>query len=846
MAPVRRSTERGKVWKAKNMMEHTDPFSDEPAYHDYDGISHGAPSMAPQTLSDTDEEEFSYKRERPNLIWITHWEHLDVRAAIVSQIAFFRSRPYFNNASSDYILFFIAIQSTIEAARNSPSPLAEDLTAVENLATLIAHFKSFSKQCRKLLSNDLSRIQAHEYRECGTFKDFQITFESHSIFLSRAKSLALTTGLLQEWQATEDCLRDIRSAWLLDQRPEVQIMETTRTQDPPIEAQTAVEDGPLSPALLGMDCDFTEGIYDQWLRGCMAYFGVWTADPEQTVPAENFLLHFAHYRSAMGLFLRHGPIPEVKVIKLRNAVERYVRQYQPYTMAMLEDEFASLKADIESQTINLAEAKFYSLASQVEVILNEVPPDIPTDTWTSSVVPMVPKPKALEAKTALNLLYEEFQIRRYPEDERSYLWWLTWRNLKFVFASAHKDDDWDGKTEDGVDDLEALELTLGFVKQHKGQLTKLVQTGFDALHQPEIAILVKEYCAYIDRYVQGEAEDQARLYPQFSILSITKPVPFNYLVSFEEVLLNSKLEPSDDDQIISHRVVKRLNYITGGPASLERWTETADGKLIVNTVTYASGTDVPGGNIKEAVNPTDTEKPDSTSPNEGKNPPRAEAAAGGAGGGGSDGSDDGRQPYDPDLGLPDYESSSSSSSSTTSLAEVGSSTRGSKQEHGAAGRKESPETLTAPKLEWLLDQQKAESAASGNSSNSASNAQGEKGFSYDNAEDPVMPAIGLIPPSSTEHHRRRLEATRLELPSAVPNAQYPLPETRSVLTAVARQVMRELSEPGVATTGPDPNDVLPQVDPPLRLPRSEAHEPGMLKAPSLSPLLVLHAELCDC
>ena len=783
-------------------------------------ISQSADDIAIKIESDSDEGtstigDCTCDNGNPDLFWIKEWNTLDLRSAVASQVEFFKTSPRFDKSQFYYITFFMAIHRTLHAAKKDPA-VQKDETARADLKSLRIYFEDYEDTFRGILWEQLDAIKRSDYNLCDCFKALELTSWNQRDFLNRVELMVLYLDLVNEWTEASDivkCLIQMLAAFKQGGSADKLVFSLQDVQ--PAEAPLHMA-GPLSPEMLKMNYEFTDDIWCRWIMGCIAYFAYWTADSARKLPSEKFLRHLSHYRLAMELFIRHKSVSEERRYTLLKFAKKYMLQYRDHAAMKLEKTYARLKEDVKSAGIYLTEAHFWSLAGDVEVLLNEPPLDITIETWDDAVPSLLPRDKVLAAKNAVNILYNEFQMKRYPEDEVSYLWSLTWRNIKHTLPYLVSPIEEDGGR---YVTIEARDLALPFVEKNLSQLLTIIRKDNDALYQKEIESLVADYCAHIDRYVKGVGEGQTRIYEQFSRLSNTKRVSFVYLVMLEESLLKQGVKPSNESQIVAHRVVKRLNHIMEGPKNFERWeiTETGEMKTYSPTSTWIreqnSLNQAAGFNYDNmGLFPSSPSYGPSQSPKTGN---------------GAGGNDDGdSEKRDPTSGGNDE---SSSSDEEVEVISAGGTKH--KMKVKKARKAESfvdAETLTKAKLEQLAE------LAKGPDSDPKITTPGFQAANKDEEEeDTVMSGCHLVPADSLDYHRRRLKALREQEVSAVSNAQYPLPETAAPQRAAALQIAREVADPGIFTDGPRPEDVQNYINPALRLPSVGEEigngEKGMLK-----------------
>jgi len=742
----------------------------------------------------------SFGEDNPDLGWISEWNQMDLKSALVSQVAFFDTCPRFNNSDPGYVYFFVTIQHTLRLAEAASTTLLQNQANYAYFKAVLRYFEDFKDTSRGLLTADLERMRAGDFSHCRNVTDVKNTFEQNRNFLNWTRDMALTLGLQEEWESLS---RYVNKFFKLDS--EIGYFETFiplvhKLQ--PVESSLLMG-GPLSSELLGMDYEFTDEIWLQWVEGCISYFQSWTTNSTATMPAEDFIRHLSHYRLAMGLFLRHKTISPQKQALLLEAVKKYMTRYGDYAATMLEKKYAALKENVKSAGIYRTEARFWDLAEDVEVLMNEPPPGIAAEAWAAVVPSMLPHDKVVTAKKAINVLYKEFQIKRYPEDEAAYLWLLTWRNIKHILPYL-LDPPNSNATRQATKEpsiiIPARDLALPFVEKNLSQLLFIVQKDNDALYQKEIEQLVGDYCTHIDMYVQGKGKGHERIYEQFTRLSRTKRVPFAYLVGLEESLLKSDLPPTNGSQMVAHRVVMRLNHILEGPRIFKRWELSPSGTLrrFVKTATI----------IKEEQSSLQPGKAFKYHDDGISSPSSSGQSTSGAANLGAGGGDDG-DGGDKRNHLSQGNEECSGSEEEVEVVSPGGTKRIAKRKKV----KTTPETLTKAKLEHLAGLTKI---LESKLADTMVDSQASDEFEED--DDEIMSGFHHSPLDMLDYHRRRLAALRVKQRSAVPNAQYPLPETAASQRAAALQIAREMADSGINSDGPRPEDVQNYINPAFRLP----------------------------
>lgn len=778
--------------------------------------------------SESDEEVVavpSLNEGNPDSFWIVEWKKSDLKTAIESQVQFFNTCPTFDNSISAYVDFFEAIRKTVLEAEAAQSTIATDPVAKANLKSLCLYFDAFTDKCIWLLRDNLEGILLWDYSQCQNFDDLEYVLRNHDGFLKSTENMASVLGLEKEWDGVSTHMRVVKKVVAIAKQGGLFDTVIPSMQDSQPAKSVRYVDGPISPDLLKLDYEFTDIIWSQWVEGCISYFEYWTADSTWTLPAEDFLRHLSHLQLAMKLFLRQKSIPDNKLSTLHYLAKLYMRQYGNFTASTLESKYAILKENINKTGLYLTEARFWLLADDIEVLTNEVPQGIEPEAWVNAVPSMLSQEKVLAARDAIKTLYQEFQIQRYPEDEVSYLWSLTWRNIKHLLPYLTSPVDLAAIQQDfeGVPiTIEARDLALPFVEKNLSQILTIVRKDHDALYQKEIEALVGEYCAHIDRYVQGKGEGQERVYKQFARLSITKAVPFVCLVNLEETLLKYEARPKNDSQVIAHRVVMRLNHIMEGPKEFNRWTITSTGSIDTYSPTMAWVEEQKS--LRQSGFNLDHVEKVSSSPAHVSGP----TAAGNGAGGGDDG-DGGDKKRPSSAGTME----DSDSDEEVEVVSPGGTKR--KEKHKKAKRSRlsiTPETLTKAKLKEIDELSK------GPRSDSDGNGSDSQAHDSDVAEVVRISGLHTMPSDSLDYHRRRLTALKVEQYSAVPNALYPLPETAAPQRAAALQIARELADPGILTEGPRPEDVQNYINPALRLPLTEENigkaQQGMLSTFAIS------------
>ncbi len=786
--------------------------------------THRAPTSPPSELTQADrinikiESDFdeemntvpSYLGGNPDPGWLWEWRTLDLKSAIQSQVDFFKTCPRFTNAADcSYVEFFNELQKTLLGAEAAGKTITEDAIAKANVNSLRIYLDNFVHNTRWLLRYDLGTRFMGDYRQCPTLADVEYLIELHIDWLKFTKNMASFIGLKDGWAALWKIVHAMKKSMRLDKDRGLFDSAISSLQEIQRTNSSLRSEGPLSPEMLKMDYEFTDAIWSQWIDSCTSYFTYWTADSANKFPAEDFVRHLSHHQLAMALSHKHKTISDEKHSTLLKTAKKYMSQYREYAAEQLETKYATLKEDVKKTNIYLTEARFWQLADDTEVFMNDPPTDIKTEAWNDAVPAMLPRDKVFAAKNAINVLYKEFQTKRYPEDEFAYLWSLIWRNIKHTLPYFTSPPNLDAirPEPEGLPTIEARDLALPFVEKNLSRLLTIVRKDNDALYQKEIESLVGEYCAHFDRYVHGKGEGQERIYAKFARLSNTKRVPFVCLVHLEESLLKEEAQPTNASQTVVHRVVKRLNHIMEGPKKFNRWELSEKGPIrtFSPTATWIEEQETMRQYVGFKFD--DAEKaPSSPSSSD---PSQLPAAGAGAGGGDDGDDDDKRNPPSADNGA------SSSSDEEVEVVSPGGTKRIEKRKKARrATPSATAETLTKAKLEQLGKLSKRPDSDS-RGSGSGSQADEEE----DEAE--IMPGQHPLPSDSLDYHRRRLTALRVEQTSAVPHAQYPLPETTAPQRAAALQIARELADPGIYTEGPRVGDVQDYINPALRLPSTE-------------------------
>ncbi|KAF7513799.1 hypothetical protein GJ744_007850 [Endocarpon pusillum] len=747
----------------------------------------------------------SYGEGNPDVRWLQEWKDLDLNQAIASHIEFFKTRPAFNNSSPAYIYFFRAIRRTLLEAKAAAVTIAEDPIATAQLKLLKRYFEYFKDTTRYLLSIDLKAILTYDFRLCGNVESLENMLNMNGGFLDATMEMAFFLCLEAEWERVSTFVQAAKKNLTAD-KPHASFNDIVSSlQDLQHGRPLLHPEGPLAGGLLEMNYEFTDAIWSQWIEGCISYFKYWTADSTRTIPADDFIRHLSHYQSAVALFLKHRTISKSKQSILLTLAKKYMSQYRDHAATELETKYAKLKQNVKKSHLYLTEARFWDIAEDLRVLLNEPPQSIEIEAWQAAVPAMLPHGKVMAARNAVNVLYKEFQTKRYPEDEVAYLWLLTWRNIKHILPYITRGRNLKAiRQESGElpDTIEARDIAIPFVQDNLSQLLSIVKEDNDALYQKDIEELVGKYCAHIDSYVQGKGEGQARIYEQFAKLSNTKRVPFACLVGLEEVLLKPELKPANGPQIVAHRVVMRLNHIMEGPKAFKRWELFENGNMRTYHPTstwvkeQAALPHAAGFNYQN-------DRDSYSSPTPASSQSQGSGAAGGGGGDDGDGDDKRNRPSDEN-------GESSDSDEEIEVVSPGGTKRIEKRKK--AKKVTTPvfaETLTKAKLENLADLVRKR-----NSDLAGSDKEGEE-------DEVIVSGLHPLPADSLDYHRRRLRALRMEQRSAVPHAQYPLPESAAPERAAALQIARELADSGVFTEGPRPEDVEHYINPALRLPTIE-------------------------
>jgi hypothetical protein len=747
----------------------------------------------------------------PDSGWISEWSRMDLNSTLASQIAFFGTRPRFSNSDLGYVCFFITSQHTLLLAKTAAITSSQDPVANANLKSLQRYFEDFKDTSKRLLKADLEKVRADDFRHYRNVTDVEATFRQNRAFLDFTREMAFTLCLGEDWESLS---RYLDKCFTLDR--EIGYFDTfiPAVHVPQPAELSLLMAGPLSSDLLEMDYKFTDEIWLRWVESCISYFEYWATNSRGTFPAEDFIRHLSHYRLAMGLFLKHKIISDQEQSVLLEAVKKFMTRYRDYAATRLEKKYAVLKENVKSSDIYRTEARFWDLAEDVDVFMNEPPPGIIAEAWAAVVPSMLPLDNVMAAQKAVNVLYTEFQTKRYPEDEAAYLWLLTWRNIKHILPYFLAPPNMDAilQEADGPSIIiQARDMALPFVEENLSQLLFIVRKDNDALYQKEIEQLVGDYCAHIDMYVQGKGKGQERIYEKFTRLSRTKRVPFAYLVGLEESLLKPELPPTNGSQMVAHRVVMRLNHILEGRGASKRWDLKHNGTLkkYIPTATMIKEEQSslqPGGTFKY--------HDDGFSSPASRGQLGSQAANVGAGVGDDDDGDDKRDhPFQ-------RHGESSGFEEEVEVVSLGGTKRIEKRKRAktAAG------TLTKVKLEDFAELAKTSES---NPADAMAGSQAyDDEFEEDDDDDEIMSGFHFSPADSLDYHRRRLAALRVEQQSAVPNAQYPLPETAAPQRAAALQIAREMADPGIFSEGPRPGDVQNYINPVFRLPLVEDHTAG--------------------
>ncbi|ERF71296.1 hypothetical protein EPUS_03450 [Endocarpon pusillum Z07020] len=745
----------------------------------------------------------SYGEGNPDVRWLQEWKDLNLNLAIASQIEFFKTRPAFNNSSPAYIYFFRAIRRTLLEAKAAAVTIAEDPIATAHLKLLKRYFEYFKDTTRHLLSIDLKTILTYDFRLCGNVESLENMLNMNGGFLEATTEMAFFLCLEEEWERVSTFVQAAKKNLAADKSHASFNDIVSSIKDLQHGRPLLHPEGPLAPGLLEMNYEFTDAIWSQWIEGCISYFKYWTADSTRTIPANDFIRHLSHYQSAVVLFLKHRTISKSKQSILLTLAKNYMSQYRDHAATELETKYAKLKENVKKSHLYLTEPRFWDIAEDLRVLLNEPPQSIDIEAWEAAVPAMLPHSKVMAARNAVNALYKEFQTKRYPEDEVAYLWLLTWRNIKHILPYLTAGRSLNAIRQESGElpaTIEARDIAIPFVQENHSQLVSIVKEDNDALYQKDIEELVGKYCTHIDSYVQGKGAGQARIYEQFAKLSNTKRVPFTCLVGLEETLLKPELKPANGPQMVAHRVVMRLNHIMEGPKALKRWELFENGNMRTYRPTstwvkeQAALPQAAGFNYQNDRDSYSRPTPASSQPQ-----------GSGAGGGGDDGDgDDRRNRPSEEIG------ESSDSDEEIEVVSPGGTKRIEKRKKAkTVTTSVFAETLTKAKLENL-----AELARRRNTDRAGLDEEWEE-------DEVIVSGLHPLPADSLDYHRRRLRALRMEERSAVPHAQYPLPESAAPERAAALQIARELADPGVLTEGPRPEDVEHYINPALRLPTIE-------------------------
>ena len=746
----------------------------------------------------------SFGEGNPDVRWLQEWKDLNLNLAIASQVEFFKTRPAFNNSSPAYIYFFRAIRHTLLEAKAAAVTIAGDPVATAHLKSLNQYFEIFKDTTRCLLSIDLKTILAYDFRLCGNVEGLENMLNMNGGFLEATTEMAFFLCLEAEWERVSTFVQAAKKNLAAD-KPHASFNDIVSSINDLQHGRPLLHtEGPLAPGLLELNYEFTDAIWSQWIEGCISYFKYWTIDSTRTIPADDFVRHLSHYQSAMALFLKHRTISKSKQSMLLTLARKYMSQYRDHAATELETKYAKLKENVKKSHLYLTEARFWDIAEDIRVLMNEPPQGIEIEAWEATVPAMLPHGKVMAARNAVNVLYKEFQTKRYPEDEAAYLWLLTWRNIKHILPYLTLGRNLNAIRQESGElpvTIEARDLAIPFVQENLSQLVSILKEDNDALYQNDIEELVDKYCAHIDSYVQGKGKGQARIYEQFAKLSNTKRVPFACLVDLEETLLKPELKPTNGPQMVAHRVVMRLNHIMEGPKAFKRWELSNEGNM--RTYHPTSTWVKEQAALQHAAGFNYHDDRDSYSrPTSALSRPQGAGADGDGGGGDDDGDGDKKR------NRPSEENGESSDSDEeVEVVSPGGTKRIEKRKKAkTVTTSVFPETLTKAKLENL-----AELARRRNSDRAGSDEEWEE-------DEVIISGLHPLPEDSLDYHRRRLRALRMEQRSAVPNAQYPLPESAAPERAAALQIARELADPGVFTEGPRPEDVEHYINPALRLP----------------------------
>jgi hypothetical protein len=741
-------------------------------------------SLSPNSVT----KEGPASEGNPSTAWIRKWKKMDLKSAIASQVEFFQACPTFKRELDySYVVFFMAIHKTIEAAKRDTETIVNDPIARRNLEALHHLYDGFAPVCKAALRDDLKEICEHEYITQQAPNEAIKELDADCQFLKETNKMAFYLRLALEWAQCDKKLQDAK--------------QDTITQVKPPESEED-QRGPITPELREMDYEFAENIWVEWMESCVAYFQHWTSDPKRKVPATDFIRHISHFQLAMELFIKHKSVSEKDMATLKILAKTYMGQYQQYAAVKLESKYADLKDMVKTTNIYKVEASFFDLSEDLEIMMNEVPKDVNPDLWIEAVPALLPQDKVVLAKNAVNVLYKEFQTKRYPEDEVAYLWLLTWKNIKHTLPyhlspvemkaleAKHKKDQV----------IEPRDLAVPFVHDNLTELIDVLRKDNDAYYQKEIESLVGKYCLNIDNYGNGTGPGSKRVYEQFGRLGNVKRVPFVCLVDLEESLLEEEVKPTKSSQVIAHRVVRRLNHIMEGPKTFTRWIMTASGTL----KTYSPTSTWVNEQVaqKEKSGGLDFYKDFNTS----FSSPPDHSSSGAPGGNGGSGNNHGGS----GSGGNDGEGPGSGGDESSSEEEVEEESPGGTKRLMKRKKSKSPKTsgLTKEKLEKLTKLLEDRQSPGSNETTPGSTDEDEE----------IRPGIHPQPADSLDYHRRRLSLRRIEQPSAFANAQYPLPESAASQRAAALQIARELSNSGIHTDGPRPEDVENYVNPTLRLP----------------------------
>lgn len=760
--------------------------------------------------------------DNPDPFWLREWETLDLGSAMASQVKFLKTNPKVNNSNPSYVYFFNKIQNTLLRAKDPANHVLDAPVTKDLFLSLRKYFAEFAKRTKSLLRDDLEGIKDAAHGHFQTTADLENFLFDQDDFLSQTRPMASLTGLGDDWMTALASLGVAKKTLGLAEPRGAIDGDKLSEQDNHLVSLTGFA-GPLSAELLKMDYTFDDSIWSRWIEGCIAYFSCWTADSTRKSPPGDFIRHISHYHLAIELSIRRPSTLNERIAMLVKLAKTYMRQFRGCAAAMLEKRYSELKQSVLKADLFQTEAAFSRLAEDLEILMNEPPKDIRVEAWDDVSPAMLPHDKVVGAQNALTLLYKEFQAKRYPEDEVAYLWLLVWRNIKHTlpyFLSVLRSDT---ESNGPPVSISPRDLAIPFVRKNALQLGSIVQRDNDAMFPREIERLVGDYCTLIDEYARGEGKDQDLIYEQFSQLSTSERVPSVCLTTLERSLLISQVEPTNTSQAIVHRVARRLNYIMGGPKEFKRWYYTQDGFVQTYSPSVRWIQEQDESRRSAGCTPDGPNGPPSRSsplPLASTSGTISAVAAGGDEGSDSDDNDKKCLP-------PGDDKHSSNSEGEIEEVSPGGTRRMVRQKK--ARDVEEPVTagvLTKEKLDRLAqlseipDSDLTGSVSRSRPEDKSNSSEGEGSEEL----EVIVSGFHLSPTDSLDYHRRRLGLLRVEEPSAVPNAQYPLPETAAPQRAAALQISRELADPGFSTEGPRPQDVQNHINPTLLLPSIEGDD----------------------